>query len=613
MGGLTSHGWRAFLASLALALGAAGCGGGGGSTSTTGTLPTLVQDDFPAGPRSPAPAGLFALSAGDTAVFRKLNAGGVQIDTVQRVATAGPRGPGHLIVSQTDRSGTESADYIRDAAGLSLDFSGDTALPPAARSIMGTLIEYPDPLYPVGSTRSSFRQGAWGQDLNGDGLSESFQFRFTQVFQGFETMTFYGKALSVARFTNIIDLSIVSSRSSDGTGRAVSIEENYFAEGFGLVHQVVRMTDGNGNDVEPPYTLELRDATIGGRSWQDHLLNDGTRVQLDLVHVEAVYDPIRHVYYATVPSTYRDESGLMTLLPPGANGIATVDADTGSVTYSAPVGANPTTLAIASDGSALYVGLLDAPEVVRVALPSMVVSDRLALTDGAPTHLPQYARHIQASPTHATTFALSMGYHSWDRYSSNRSVALVRNMVIQPDQITAPPRANVITFAPAGSTVFGVDFDSSPATASSFQVTPGGLSPLASQALGTHIGVPNGIWMDHVADSLVLGRFAVSTTTLAVTDMAPGLDCRALTGTKAVCLRFPTYADGSVVAKALVPITLPANAADALISFGAHDGSSKVRISSAVPGRVAVSEARGALTRDSPFTRMILFSSPRLN
>lgn len=614
MTGMTQRCLRLLLASLGLVLGAVGCGGGGGggAASTSGTLPTLVQDDVPAGMRTPAPAGLFALSAGDSAVFRKLNIGGGQFDTVQRAVTAGPKGPWHLIISETDTNGTESADYSRDISGLSLDFTGDTSLPVAARNIMGTLMEYPDPLYPVGSTRSSIRQGAWGQDLNGDGLSESFRFRFTQVFRGFETMSFFGKAVSVAHFTNTIDFSIVSSRAGDSTVRAISIEENYFAEGFGLVKQVVRITDGNGTDVEPPYTLELQDATIGGRSWQDYLLTDGTKLQLNLVHVAAVYDPIRNVYYATVPSTYRDETGLSVLTPPGANSIATVDADTGSVAFSAPIGASPATLAMASDGSALYVGMLNAPEIVRLDLPSMLVTDRMTLTDGGPMPLPQFAQHIQASPTHATTFAVSLGDRGGNSYGANRSVALVRNMVVQPDRIGGPTLANAITFDSSGTNVFGVDFYNSPATASSFQVTGTGLMVSSSQVLTSYIGFLSHMWLDYVADSLVLGRFAVSATTFAATDLAPGLDCRALTNAKVVCLQFGTNTGGFIVSKALVPIALPANAADAPIFFGAHEGGGMVHISSAVVGRVAVSEARGALTQGSPFTRMIIFSSPRL-
>lgn len=614
MFGVSKRRLRSLVALLAVVVMGVGCGGGGesGAISTSNPLPTLVQDDFPAGARSPVPSDLFALAVGDSATFRKLNAGGNQFDTVRRAVMASPKGPSYVIVSDTDSSGTEVLEYIRDTSGLSIDFTSDSSLPAAARDIIGALVEYPSPLFGAGSTRSSLRQGSWGQDLNGDGVPESFRFRFTQIFRGFETVTFSGKAVSVAHFTNTIAFSIFSSRTIDSPVQVVSIEESYFAEGYGLVKQEVRTTDGNGTDVEPPYTLELQDSIIGGRSWNDYLLTDGTKLQLNLVHTAAVFDADRNVYYASVPSTYRDESGLSVLTPPGANSIATVDASTGNIVYSAPIGASPSTLAMSADGSALYVGMLNAPEIVRVDLPSMSVTHRISLSDGEPVPQPQFAQHIQASPVHPTMFAVSIGNSGGDSYAPNRSVVLVRDMVVQPDRINGPARANAISFDASGTTVFGIDFFNSPPTASSFDVTGTGLTALNSQSFASSISFPSTLWLDHVAGSLVFSRFFLSSTTFAAADLASGVDCRALTNAKVVCLKLVTDTAGFIVSKSLVPIALPSNIADAPISFGAYDGSAKVHISSAVAGRVAVSEARGALTQGSPFTRMTMFRSPML-
>ena len=66
-------------------------------------------------------------------------------------------------------------------------------------------------------------------------------------------------------------------------------------------------------------------------------------------------------------------------MPGSGNSIATIDASTGAISYSAAVGAEPFALAMAADGSALYVGLNGSGDVVKLSLPGMAEQWRTRL------------------------------------------------------------------------------------------------------------------------------------------------------------------------------------------------------------------------------------------
>ena len=113
-----------------------------------------------------------------------------------------------------------------------------------------------------------------------------------------------------------------------------------------------------------------------------------------LTHADLVYDPLRNVLYASVPSTAGQY----------ANSIVRIDPASGAVTGDVNVGSNPGTLAITEDGQYLYVGLLGAPTIVRVALATLTKDIDIPLSTGT------YAEDIQPIPGAPQTIATSTFY-----------------------------------------------------------------------------------------------------------------------------------------------------------------------------------------------------------
>jgi DNA-binding beta-propeller fold protein YncE len=130
------------------------------------------------------------------------------------------------------------------------------------------------------------------------------------------------------------------------------------------------------------------------------------------------------------------------------NSIARIDPATGQVTHSAPVGSEPTALALAADASVLYVGLNGSGEVVRLALPSMAEQGR--------TRLPvssffgkSVAVAIAVSPADPGAAAVSM--------SQQFGTALLLNMAMQAKTTSSFKTNSLLAFDGAGATLYGLD------------------------------------------------------------------------------------------------------------------------------------------------------------
>ena len=156
------------------------------------------------------------------------------------------------------------------------------------------------------------------------------------------------------------------------------------------------------------------------------------RQTIELPNNAVVADLARGVFYASVPSSVIGKG----------NRIATINATTGVITLSSPIGSEPGELAIAADGQSLYVGLDGSAELLRLSLPGMQVLGRVRMPyDAAITSL-------AASPTAAGTVVASL----------KGSAVLVRDMVAQPKMLGL---GDPITFGADGNAVYGLDTDSS--------------------------------------------------------------------------------------------------------------------------------------------------------
>lgn len=179
---------RLMASAFALALSA--CGGGGGGSDAPATrpaLPQLISDAYPAGERLDLQSrNYFPAAAGDSWVYTLSSNGAPTGQTVTRTVTGATADT--FTISETN-PGTlpETESYRRTSAGISqLDLASD--LPSAVQALVGEVMMFPEPFYPVGGTRSAVRQGSWGEDADGDGIVDSFRFELSQQLVGFETV-----------------------------------------------------------------------------------------------------------------------------------------------------------------------------------------------------------------------------------------------------------------------------------------------------------------------------------------------------------------------------------------------------------------------------------------
>ncbi|NRF69482.1 hypothetical protein HLB44_20990 [Aquincola sp. S2] len=194
---------------------------------------------------------------------------------------------------------------------------------------------------------------------------------------------------------------------------------------------------------------------------------------LDLVHNALIADPARGVYYASVAASVSGHG----------NRIATIDAESGSISYSAVVGQEPGALALAADGRSLYVGLDGSGDVLRLALPGLQELARVRLPKSDPyfaDSAQMLADRIAASPAAAGVIAVSLR----SPQTSAGGVVLVREMVIQARR-AYPEDGNQLIFAPDGQRLFGLDTRSSGYTLGRFDVGADGLTRHSEVATGS--------------------------------------------------------------------------------------------------------------------------------
>jgi DNA-binding beta-propeller fold protein YncE len=410
----------------ALCLWLAACGGGGGDGGGPTPFPTQQIDDLPPGTRiDVSRMNLFPLGAGDfwsynvTDGLTELPTG-----TTQREVIADD-GAGHVALEDDDEIVSVTPYTITADGLLNTQPLGDIA-PAAAASIAGAILDYATPLYPIGAVRRHVRSGPWGEDLDGDGIGESFRFEYTQVFLGFETMQLSANTLSnVAHFHNVSSLTIRATRVGDVS--AIFTEDAWFVQDLGLVRSQRGTTDAQGGVLDSPHTLVFNSGLVSGAVWdmsEPPPPIQGSVLDVPLTHNALVYSVAGNVYYASVPGS----------VPSNGNRIATIDPATGQVSYSGTVGSEPDALALSADGSVLYVVLDGTKELAKLTPPAMTELGRVSLGNGASA--------ITISPADPEVVA-----------ASGPGVRLFRSLVVQPKQLSG---GDLAVFDTAGTTLYSM-------------------------------------------------------------------------------------------------------------------------------------------------------------
>lgn len=262
-------------AALALCVGLTGCGGGGGGGDSSVQASSNTQPE-------PLPQGatidishqnLFPFHQGDSWEYSKLVDAVSSTSVVTRTVVGDPL-TAEFILREQDGSGSEDTRYSITSSGLVInDPLGVQQEYPALYGDFPTYLEYFANSYTVNALREigmNIGTNYYQFDLDKDGLKESVEVKFGQVFKGFEIIQVLGVDTQVAHFSNSVTFTFFSGAMDEfGPLRMwqdVYTSEDYFAPGIGLVRSRRSHLDPYGVPVDPPYTLNLRAATVGGVS-----------------------------------------------------------------------------------------------------------------------------------------------------------------------------------------------------------------------------------------------------------------------------------------------------------------------------------------------------------
>lgn len=514
-----------------------GGGGGGGSSAPVASDEVKSEDSLPTGPRVDLAAKrYFPMSPGDSWLYSfkypferppetRSFATNAQGDIVRLTETA------HR--SDGSNAPLGATSYRRTSEGL-IDLAplGDDA-PASANQVIGPLLRYAEPFYPTGSVRRSVREGGWGADVDNDRTPERFRFEFSQIVVGFESLsTGIGELTEVARIRTTTALTLFLTRVPGSTRTLVYTEEEWFAPGVGLVRSNRSVTDERGTEQAPAETLEILVSGVGGRNVLAPP-SDGTLKKLSLMHSRIVFDAVRGRYHVSVQPTDA-------VYP---NRVVSVDASSGSIVAVSPIlGADPYSLALVPDSSALYVGIGGTGDVVQLALPGLTEAQRVRLPS-TPEDGQAYADALAVSPIDPDTVVVSMGRGSIrPRYAIG--VGVIRAGVLQP-RIAATPPGHIrhIVFGPTGAQVYGADTQTSPPYLYALTVLLDGVRLDDSRRLeGINIYPDAVTGIDASSGTLLVDRTLFRTSDLAPvgTVSDPAFGCRAQFTSRLVCAESPT-------------------------------------------------------------------------
>ena len=606
---------RSFFLAVSAAMILSACGGGGGGASEVSAiggggasvaaesavrvaLPQLVQDTEPAGPlTSMAGQVYFPSSVGDSWDYSYSENGAVKLGVNRSVTASTSAG---FTVSTVQKGGTPSfQNYVKTVNG-NLSIAPDLTVPLAAQTLIGNLNEFPEPFRPVGGLRVSIRQGNWGADLDGDGISESFRLEVRQIFLGFQTLGLPVGVVKTASFRNTFILTISPSKLTLAPSTITTTEDSWWALNIGLVLRNTTRSSANGGFTTT--SEQLTGGTVSGVVLSPLTPApppppslDGTLIKISLLHKDLIYDATRNRYYASIPGS----------VVGNGNHIAIIDATTGAVTYSAnPVGSDPASLAIAADGTALYAGLDGAGAIVKLSLPDMTELSRVQL----PAHGffgQQYAEKIAVSPVDADLVAVSMRYSGVS--PRHAGVILMRGGVLQPRQTQGHTGSNLITFDSSGQFLYGYNNESTEFGLRKIQVFADGLAEMF--VVSTASGFGNVSLEFSRGGSVLLGNtlWRASDLQLTGTIASPAVGCKSISTSRLACLDTGSFfSNGRILLADSNSFVILAN-----LRFdpAASSATNSVSLVSGPTGQIAIRNSDAA---PNGVSSIWLFSSPSL-
>jgi hypothetical protein len=578
----------------------AGCGGGGGNEGPVmgaeppprEPLPTLSQDILPSGPTADYRSrNYFPMQSGDTWTYdRRPDGVSLGVEMTRSVTSASGS---DVMVTESALGQSDSTVYRRTSDGI-VAIAPMADGPASMNQLVGNILEYAEPFpLPQSEPRRVVRQGSTGEDLDGDGRHESFRLELRQTFVGIESVALPGgyRFENVARFHNVLALTLVPSDGRRNPQTVTSTEEAWWAPNVGLIRAERSEVDSSGEQITQPYTLVLTGGTVGG---SDVMARTGRALSVPLLHHALVYDATRSRYYASVAGS----------VPVHGNQIAIVNPSDGSVSYSGrAVGSQPSALALHPSGTALYVALAGTGEVVKLSLPDLVEVWRVRLPSSGifGQWLPQ---SLAVSPTDVDVVGVSLADIGG---STHGGVALIRNGVLQPRMTPEHFGSTIVTFGGDGSTLYGFNNRTTEYGLRRMTVLADGLQEAqlvaGSGDFGTRV-------LDWMPQGLLLNRSLYRASDLAaIGNVDVEGSCRAhRVPNRLVCTRSGVYHTNTselAVVDATTQVILRT------LTFGfALQGGSLSEIVPGAPGQLALRLNANYAT--SPADTVVLFSSVAL-
>lgn len=221
------------------------------------------------------------------------------------------------------------------------------------------------------------------------------------------------------------------------------------------------------------------------------------------------YDAVGERLWVSIPS----------IASAHGNEVIPIDPRSGRIGRGVFVGSEPGPIAIAGDGSVLYVGLLGAEAVRRVNLPVGVADFQFRL--GVSLHgFPFTADEIEVMPGNSGVVAVARGWLY--SISSHGGIAIYENGDPRPTSTTEARGANRIAFDDTGAVLYGYNDRSTGYEFYKYGVDASGITKLA-ETRGIVDGFDNDIIfhsgrvissLGYIVDPAVpalLGRLAIST------------------------------------------------------------------------------------------------------
>jgi hypothetical protein len=541
----------------------------------------------------------FAVQQGDTWTFDARQGETTTADALTRTVT-NVQGD-TFTVAETRDGATVERVFRRTPEGIVLTNPLPDA-PERARRQIGDMLWYPEPFYAVGVVRTMVRQGNWGADIDNDGVTDSFRYVVEQRYLGLETVDTPRGAVQAARFDTVSRLILVSSRTLQVVSDRTSSEGTWFARGLGLVR-----ISTTGPAAASTVTYSLTGGVVGGVSIVVPAVPgpavpvpvvptiDGSVRVLELTHHSVVYDVAARRYIASVPASGGDR----------ANRLAFIDATSGVVTVTDVLGSDPGVMAIAPDGTHLFVVMRGTNELHKFALPSFERRSIAAIPLGNDGQ-PQVVESLSVSQSNGTVIAVALGQGSPLRHTG---VWMAYTGVWQPLVSVGPRPSNVVGFDATSRQVIGYERGSGGMVGlSRSNAFDDGLIWNDVSMLDRAVNVraidvtPTGAWIGNtlvrVGDFGVVARAAAS-----------GGGCRAaIDVTRAVCLD----GDASAPGAGRVAVVSGSDASTQATPFFARSGltAQPFELLTGPANQVALRFGTGL--HDDPATALWLFTSPQL-